>query len=415
VDVFRRIREDEDKHALVFGAFAAALDDAGALRAGESADGLAGRLSAAGTSFLPRARRAGAESNPAGSGGAVVCLEGAPGAGRAVLRCSLEDGGLAALVAERSRALGRPLRVAIKASFMLGYDRRDLSPLVDPALVDELASWLRERGCGDVAVLEAPNVYDRFYRRRSVEEVAAHFGFASERYRIVDAQAEQEPHAFARGIGQRTISRTWRAADVRITFGKLRSHPCSLVHLALANLEGLGARSDEYIFAERHAHRDTAVLMVQEDFPAHFALLDAYETAADGMVGIMGSPAPKAPRRIYAAADPLALDLVVARHAGIADPRRVSLLRSACDWFGDPQSRLAVRGLDAPLAEWRGPYSTDWNAFLSLFAFPAYAYGSGRGALFVPPMDEAAFPPLEPPSLALRVTRRGLQSLVGLR
>ena len=45
----------------------------------------------------------------------------------------------------------------------------------------------------------------------------------------------------------------------------------------------------------------------------------------------------------------------------------------------------------------------------------ALEFGSGRGKLFVPEMDEQAFPPLQHESIPLRVTRRAVQSLIGLR
>src|SRR5205823_5429248 len=102
------------------------------------------------------------------------------------------------------------------------YHRRDRSHLTDPALLDELARCLRGLGCGDVAVVEAPNIYDQFYRHRAVRDVAAYFGYESPHYRLVDLSEEQVPHAYGRGLAQYTIGRTWRDADFRISFGKLR-------------------------------------------------------------------------------------------------------------------------------------------------------------------------------------------------
>ncbi len=69
------------------------------------------------------------------------------------------------------------------------------------------------------------------------------------------------------------------------------------VSLAIGNLEGTGARCDEFFFAERQAHRDTALMMLLDAFPPHFSLLDGYDQAPDGLVGIMGCPRPKSPRR----------------------------------------------------------------------------------------------------------------------
>ena len=67
------------------------------------------------------------------------------------------------------------------------------------------------------------------------------------------------------------------------------------------------------------------------------------------------------------------------------------------------------------MTPWKSPYDNEISTLLSLVAYPTYVLGSGRGKLFVPEMDESAFPPLERPSLPLRVARRAMQSMIGLR
>ena len=52
---------------------------------------------------------------------------------------------------------------------------------------------------------------------------------------------------------------------------------------------------------------------------------------------------------------------------------------------------------------------------LSMAAYPVYVYGSSGGALFVPEMDESAFPPLEEVSAPVRIVRRAAQLAFGLR
>src|SRR5262249_40598962 len=111
----------------------------------------------------------------------------------------LEDSDLGARIREGARASGKPLadmRVAIKPTFMMGYDRRDKSVITDPTLVDALADYLRQQGCGDIAVVESRNIYDQFFENRSVEEVARYFGIGSGDYRLVDGSAEQVPHSY---------------------------------------------------------------------------------------------------------------------------------------------------------------------------------------------------------------------------
>jgi hypothetical protein len=420
VEDIRRVQADEQRHQRIFELLAAALDEQDRLLPGESVETLSAKIAAVGDDFLPWYRRtARSTDNSLATGGPVWVVRGDSAEDKLPLfRQLLAESGLAERLAERARALGRPLetlRVVIKPAFMLGYHRADLSPITDQELVRDLGAFLSDLGCRDVAVVEARNVYDCFYAHRTVLDVARYFGLESPHYRIVDLSEEQVPHAYVRGMGQYTVGRTWQLADFRIAFGKLRSHPVDQVYLSLGAVEAAGTRCDQFMFAERQAERYTALMMVLGEFPPHFALLDAYDSAADGLCGMMGCPRPPAPRRLYAAPDALSLDLVAARHARLRDPARSPLLRAAFHWFGDPSAQITVHGLDEPLATWRDPYHNEWATLLSLLSYPVYELGSGRGALFVPEMDQIAFPALGGEHLPLRAGRTALRALVGLR
>ena len=153
---------------------------------------------------------------------------------RAMLATDLGD-----LLRDRSASSGKPLsefRVAIKPSLMLGYHRRDRSMITDRELLVELARFLRECGCHDVAIVEGRNLYDQFYHNRSVLSVAQYFNISSPYFRVDDLSDEQVPHAYFRGMAQYTVGETWKDADFRISFAKMRSHPVESVHLSIANL-----------------------------------------------------------------------------------------------------------------------------------------------------------------------------------
>jgi uncharacterized protein (DUF362 family) len=419
VDDFRRVMEDEDRHRQVFTILADALTDEDELRQGETGESLSARIGAVGKVFLPRPNRRGAGSrNPLGSGAPVFAVQGSSAADkRALFRRLLEDAGLPGLMRERARELGKDvgaLRVAVKPSFMLGYSRRDLSVITDPELVEELALFLREQGAADIAVVEGANIYDRFFANRGVREVARYFGFSSPHYRLVDSSGEQVGHAYLRGLAQYTIGRTWKEADLRISFGKMRSHPVELVYLALPNVEGLGARGDQFLFLERQADRATAIMMLLDEFPPHFGLLDGYDWAADGLMGVMACPRPPSPRRLYASADALALDRVAARHLGLRDPCDSPILHAAEQWFGNSGRPPQVVGADEPVPDWRPPYRNQISAALSFLASPVYELGSGRGALIVPEMDREAFPVRGREGAARRWARRAVQRRLGM-
>jgi uncharacterized protein (DUF362 family) len=416
---FVRVCEDEKRHARIFEILAESLDDQNRLAPGETEEALAAKIADVGEYFLPRSlRRKIVTQNKIGSGGHVWVLSGEIQEEKcSIFRRLLDLSGLAQKLEERAAQLGKraeDLRVVIKPSFMLGYHTKDRSIITDADLLRELAAFLRERGYSQAVLVESANIYDQFYARRGVPEVAAYFGMGETGLRIVDASRDQVPHTYFRGMAQNTISQTWSEAEFRISFGKMRSHPIEMAYLTLGNLEWMGGRCDEFLFVERQAHRETALMMLLDAFPPDFALLDAYQEASDGLVGIMGCPRPKSPKRVYASEDALALDLVAARHMGVREPNRCIILRAACHWFGDPSGRIEVLGTDQPLPEWRGPYDTEFSTLLSFLAYPVYVFGSGRGSLFVPEMDEKAFPPLQRETTARGILRRGLRRLLGL-
>lgn len=422
---FARMAADEARHTEVFELFAEAFDDDDRLRPGWDAARLADRLRTIGESFLPRELRADAADNPLGSGGAVhvrcddARCGGAHPVGvdkRAALRELLDASDLAGVV--RERAGDKPLSeclVAIKPSWMLGYSRRDLATITDPELVRELCRYLRELGCGDVALLEGRNLYDWYFEGRSVDAVASYFGFDFEEARVVDCTEDMTPHRYRRGMAHYAVPATWQQADVRISFGKLRSHPVEQVYLSLCHLEGLSARSDEFVFVDRQAHIGQAVNTMLADFPPHFALLDAYDHAPDGLLGMLACPRPCRPRRLYAGRDAVSVDAVAARHVGEHDVDVSGYLRNAVDWFGDPSATLDVHGCDEPIAGWRNPCQNELTATLSFLSYPVYIALSGRGALFVPEMDTDAFPPKGRVSWPLGAARRFIRWLLNMK
>jgi len=403
--LFARVRDDEVLHERLFRLLAEALGPDDALAPGWDAEVLAERVGALHPELLARTRRA--EVSPLGGGGCVAVSAGSD-ARELGLAEALDRAGLAEVVKQRARACQRPveeLRVVIKTSFMLGLHREDRSTIVAPETVAALASALRDLGVRDVAVLEAPTLYDRFLARRSVAEVAAYFGFGGG-YRVVDAAEDRVLASYPRGMVPEMVSASWRDADVRLVLGKLRSHPVDLVMLGLSTLEGLGERGDAFHFADRSSSADVAIATLATPYPPHFSVLDGWDGAPDGIAGMLGACAPRAPRRFYAGPDALAVDLVAARHLGVPDPHVARQLRTAIHWFGDPRELTVVEGCDEPVSEWRAPWRTSVAASAMWLGSVVYAHLSARGALFIPSVDEEAFPPLAQPGVALRLGRR---------
>lgn len=404
-----RIAADERKHERVLEVLRQAFDENDALRPGWDEVRLATSLRAIDPAFVRGASRRD-RPGAVGSGGVVAVREDPrardadPEALRAMLRATLEAAGL------ELEALGS---VAIKAEFMFAYDRRDPSSHVDLTLADELARLLREHGATDVAVIEAPNHFDRFFGGRSVPEVARYLGFESTHYRIVDAASDQVAHTYARGLGQNTICRTWRDADTRIVLAKMRTHPSLLVHLSVGALESLGKRLEELLFQDREADATSSSMMFVDAFPPDVALLDATHHVPDGLTGILGDPHPCHPGRLYAARDPIALDLVAARHMGITRLPSENPVALAVDWFDDPTAHTHVDGPDTPIEGLLSPHRNDFTVLLSALAYPVYVYMGERGNLWVPRMDPSAFPPSRRATLLEWSIRPLLRALFG--
>jgi uncharacterized protein (DUF362 family) len=412
--IAQRIADDERRHRAVLQVLLDTFGDDDQLRTAQSASDLGAAIRVVDPSFVASSARG--KDEHVGRGGAVFVREseaartGDRAAVRRLLRETLVATGL--LDAVFASAPAHP-RVAVKTMFMMTYDRRDPSPHVDVGLAEELALLLREYGASEVVYLESPNHYDRFYEGRSVAEVARYLGLESEHFWVVDVSADQVEHAFDRGFGQASISRTWRDADVTIAFGKMRTHPSWLVHLTMACLESLGRRIDEMIFRDREVELITGAMMLLDAAPPDLSLLDATHHVPDGLTGILGDPKPCHPGRLYAARDPLALDLVAARHMGVHVFPRSTSLSLALDWFDDPRSTTVVDGVDLAIDRLMSPHRNDLTVFLSALSYQAYLFGDNAGSFWMPVMDPAAFPARGAPSIAVRLIRPVLRTLFG--
>jgi uncharacterized protein (DUF362 family) len=404
---FTRIAGDERNHRAIFSILREAP--------GSSPDELASRIRQVGEYFLPHSHR---KRHETAEEPKVYCVKGVPTDERKIeaLQSILKASGLEERL---KRARGshsseqQPFAVAVKAPFMMIYDRSDKSPAVDFAVLREFITFLYTNGADHVHLIERGNIYERFVDYRSVADVAAYLGLDRLDVKIVDAGLDQVPHTYSRGLGLSTISRAWRDAGFRISFGKLRSHSTDRVLLTLANMEGLALRWDDYLFFERSLDFAAAQATMATEFPADFALLDAYMRTPDGMAGVMGHPRATSVGRFYASADPLALDEAVLNHL------RISIddcphIREVKYWRGERQKPLEVTGDDTKINDWRGPHSNDFCGLVSFFAVSFYEF-TGRGQLFLPRFDKEAFPLVQKPSLYIRAMRSLIRWLLSLQ
>ncbi len=411
---FDRIRDDEARHTEAFRLLTDALTDDDCLVDDMPAERLAEQLSRISAWFVPATQRVTA-AEPArrrsfATRAPVVVRSGRADSDKsAVLQECLDRAGLATL-ASRARS------VAIRASFMLGYDHDDRSNVNDPELVDILARYLRRHGAADVAVLEAPTVYGNLFANRSVASVASYFGFDSPAYRIVDISQDMQACVFDRGFVQKAISGTWLASDLRIVMPKLRTDPTEFAHLSLSTLEGSTGAIDDTFYAGRRVDFRSATMMLLDVAAPDFAIVDAWAPVADGPFGVMGCHHPAEIRHIYAGSDALAVDEAVLADLGVADARRAPIVAQAYHWFGLQPAPLTIDGVRPPLGkELRGAHASALLRGLGTVSYPIYMYLSNRGELFVPAMDITAFPPTSTAGPATRLVRWLSQRAFGLR
>lgn len=418
-----RIREDEARHTDAFRLLAAALTDDDRLVNPASVDDLVSQMATVSVWFVParlRPAMAETEAEPLApvtdrrprsfASRQRVAIGSGPDNRhkQAVLEDCLDRAGLGDRAAGASSA-------AIRASFMLGYDRRDRSNVNDPEMVDLLARYLRRRGVRDVAVLEAPTVYGNDYAHRSVAEVASYFGFDSPAYRIVDISEDLRPYMYERGFVQHAISGSWLDADLRIVMPKLRTAPTDFAHLSLCTLEGSTGRIDDTVYAGRRVDYRSATMMLLDVAPPDFSVIDGWAPVADGLFGVMGCHRPAGVRLVYAGGDALSVDEVVLGDLGI-DPRRAPIVRMTYHWFGLSPAAVEVDGRRPDLRhELRGAHASRPVRALGMLSGLVYIYMSNAGRIFVPEFDPSFFPPLRPVGPALRTVQWATQRAFGIR
>jgi uncharacterized protein (DUF362 family) len=399
------------RHREAFALLADILTVDDRLMPGESLENLTTRFSKISPWFIPAAFRAEKATRDAFGSRRPVAV-GAGGNDRdkvAVLESCLDRAGLAILASKSTNAV-------IRASFMLGYDRRDRSNVNDPELVDAVARYLLRHGVHDVAVLEAPTVYGNSYRNRSVTAVASYFGFESSAYRVVDISDDLRPITYERGFVQQAISGEWLEADLRIVMPKLRTDPTEFAHLSLSTLEGSTGPIDDTFYAGRQIDFRSATMMLLDAAPPDFAIVEAWAPVADGPFGVMGCHRPANIRYVYAGADALSVDEVVLGDLGVRDPRLAPIVRQVYHWFGLSRAEVPVDG-DRPRLgqELRGAHASRLLRGLGALSYPVYVYLSNHGELFVPAFDPLAFPPLRPIPPLVGLVQKAAQRAFGIR
>jgi hypothetical protein len=215
-------------------------------------------------------------------------------------------------------------------------------------------------------------------------------------------------------MGLYDIGRSWKEADVRISFAKLKTHVNATASLTIRNLSTLIPQKGDYLFTGRLTQIETVMMSILHDLPPHYGIIDGYEFAADGMMGFIADPTPKHPYLILAGADVMCVDYVAIALMGERDPMRALDLRTAVDWFGDPRAQGYVLGDMTPIPDWDRAVSGPVSAPLAALSASVYAALSGQGSYFMPDMDTEAFPPIGQ-SGGVAAIRGAVRTMLGFR
>ena len=188
-------------------------------------------------------------------------------------------------VREKSDKSKEDFLIVLKPNFMMTIRIED-PPLVytDPTLVERWIGKMGEAGFTNIRVVEAQNVYNLWYRNRSVNHVARVIGLNSEGYQVRDLTNEQFPYSYGGDLGDHFVGESWRDADFRISFAKNKTHDVSRCTLVIKNTYGCLPARDK--FKEYHQKRevDTATVQALKHFPVHFSAIDA-SWSLDGPLG----------------------------------------------------------------------------------------------------------------------------------
>lgn len=413
---FQRIIFDETRHENVFRIIFENLTQEDKLIQGSVKEDVIAQLKNVSDYFLP-VRFRNKTNNPVGSGGNVRVVENNSDTNKYDFFIEeLKKTELVSELIQKAKASNQPvekLKIVIKVSFSMGYNKEDLSPIGDAVLVKRFAEYLYNLGFKNIKVIDIDSIYNNFYSNRSVAELAKYFHFESEHYQIVNATEELEEHYFTRGIGNYKVSKTWKDSGFRINFAKIKSHPTEMALLSISNLEWLTGNAREFVFVDRVVNRETTTCMLLDDFPPDFTIVEAYDLVPIGILGVMGCKKPINPKRFYFGTDLISVDLAIAKHLKIAMIPEKSSLKNTLYWFGIENLEYKIVGEDSVMREWKSPTKNYFWAFLGLISLPVYQLLSNKGELFVPKMDTANFPPRNNPGIIsfLRILNRKITNL----
>ena len=206
----------------------------------------------------------------------------------------------------------------------------------DPKLVEELIAVIRGQGFEQIAVVEAENVYNYWYRGRRVAKVAEMCGYTGQGYRIASMTEEKTRLDYGGLLGEHVVGRTWLEADYRISFAKNKTHWQCYYTACLKNIYGCLPEWDKmhYYHGMRRGKNiefSDATIEIVDRLPVHFGFLDAW-VSGDGLTGHVRDADPNHTRMIFASANIFALDWVAGEKMNLHPLDNVVIQKAVQRW-----------------------------------------------------------------------------------
>jgi uncharacterized protein (DUF362 family) len=237
-----------------------------------------------------------------------------------------------------------------------------LATVTDKDLVEHLVDRILSLGFSDICLCEAQHDVGRMLKNHNVQFVASKIGYQPRgRYKIVDLSLEALPFDYAyldaRGkpkTWRDVVGRTWKEADLRISFAKCKTHEHDWMTLAVKNVYGCFPATNK--IARYHIRYEVFEVTGRSlrNFPVHFSFVDGW-LGSDGFQGYK-IPHPRPLKMLFGGNNLVAVDMEIFKRAGL-DPGKSKMLREAVrQLYGGVYPAYTVRGDQTTRFDQLGPW-----------------------------------------------------------
>jgi uncharacterized protein (DUF362 family) len=244
---------------------------------------------------------------------------------------------------EKSKKNKSDFKIIIKPNMMTYVSHKGYEAIVtDKELVENLVDHMIQLGFSDISVCESQIDVGRMLKNHNVHFVSQQIGYKpGGRYKIVDLTLESLPFKYAyKGKNGKIkkwkdkVGKTWKEADFRITFAKLKTHEHDWMTLGLKNVYGCFPRPGKVCnYHIKNEVFDVTARMLF-NFPLHFCLIDGW-VGSDGFQGYkLANPKPL--KMLFGGKDTVAVDTEVFKRAGL-NPKKSRFLDRTVAQLSDGQ------------------------------------------------------------------------------